>query len=198
MMRPVHVDVRLKNNLLRQRRVEMGHATNASLCAQLGICQSTYGRLENMLANPRNKRGGWTKTVRRLADYYRCLPEDLFPGDMPVLPTNRADSAIEWADVARLVSGSKRLALPASELYDEGELSAAVGRRLATLSPREEDIVRARFGIGGDEPATLAAVAERHGISIERVRCLEIRALRKLRHAGNKNGAVGDPLGDFL
>jgi RNA polymerase sigma factor (sigma-70 family) len=54
---------------------------------------------------------------------------------------------------------------------------------LARLTERERDIVEARFGF--DRPAeTLAGVGERLGISAERVRQLEERALAKLRHGG--------------
>lgn len=53
---------------------------------------------------------------------------------------------------------------------------------LSRLTDREREVVRARFGFDG-EPQTLAAVAERLGVSAERVRQIEERALAKLRRA---------------
>ncbi|MGC9394680.1 MAG: sigma-70 family RNA polymerase sigma factor [Anaerolineae bacterium] len=50
------------------------------------------------------------------------------------------------------------------------------------LSPRELEVLRRRFGFGGGEPQTLSAVAGDLEVSRERVRQIEQRALRKLRH----------------
>lgn len=53
---------------------------------------------------------------------------------------------------------------------------------LSTLSPREETIIRQRFGLGSEKPKTLDEVGNNIGISKERVRQVEDNALRKLRH----------------
>ncbi len=54
---------------------------------------------------------------------------------------------------------------------------------LAHLSEREQEIVTARFGLDGRRPERLAEVGARLGVSAERVRQLEERALAKLRAA---------------
>lgn len=53
---------------------------------------------------------------------------------------------------------------------------------LSTLSPREETIIKQRFGLGNEKPKTLDEVGNNIGISKERVRQVEDNALRKLRH----------------
>jgi RNA polymerase primary sigma factor len=53
---------------------------------------------------------------------------------------------------------------------------------LNTLSEREASILKMRFGIGVKQPQTLEDVGEILNISKERVRQLEGKALRKLRH----------------
>ncbi|HOE12120.1 MAG TPA: RNA polymerase sigma factor RpoD/SigA [bacterium] len=53
---------------------------------------------------------------------------------------------------------------------------------LKTLPEREEVILRLRYGIGGTKTLTLDEIAERFGVTRERVRQLEVRALRKMRH----------------
>jgi RNA polymerase primary sigma factor len=55
-----------------------------------------------------------------------------------------------------------------------------VGIILATLSPREEKILRRRFGIGEETEHTLRNVGKEHGISHERVRQIQAGALTKL------------------
>jgi len=52
---------------------------------------------------------------------------------------------------------------------------------LAELTPRQSHILRLRFGLGGGEPHTLEEIANKFGLSRERIRQLEKEALRRLR-----------------
>lgn len=58
---------------------------------------------------------------------------------------------------------------------------------LDTLSTREADILRSRFGIGTDHPMTLEEIGQVYDLSRERIRQLEAKALRKLRHPSRAN-----------
>ncbi len=51
-----------------------------------------------------------------------------------------------------------------------------------TLSPREETVIRMRFGIGADRDHTLDEIGKRLSITRERVRQIEVKAMRKLKH----------------
>lgn len=62
-----------------------------------------------------------------------------------------------------------------------------VAHAVKSLSPREQDVLRLRFGLGGAEPQTLEAVGRALHITRERARQLEMQALEKLR--GNRAGA---------
>ncbi|HXG75007.1 MAG TPA: sigma-70 family RNA polymerase sigma factor [Gaiellaceae bacterium] len=79
------------------------------------------------------------------------------------------------------------LADPLSVEDFERVLDAVAGEQLHALlrrlSERERDIVAARLGLDGRQPEALAEVGARYGLSAERVRQLEERALAKLRHA---------------
>jgi RNA polymerase primary sigma factor len=66
------------------------------------------------------------------------------------------------------------------------DLEENVLRALSVLTPREEKILRMRFGIGATEVHTLAEVGEVFGVSRERIRQIEALALRKLRQSGNE------------
>ena len=62
------------------------------------------------------------------------------------------------------------------------DLELQVERALATLSPKEREILRLRFGIGAAGEHTLEQVGERFAVTRERIRQIEAKALRKLRH----------------
>jgi RNA polymerase primary sigma factor len=62
------------------------------------------------------------------------------------------------------------------------DLTHQVERALATLSAKEKEILRLRFGIGEEGEHTLEEVGKRFAVTRERIRQIEAKALRKLRH----------------
>jgi RNA polymerase primary sigma factor len=53
---------------------------------------------------------------------------------------------------------------------------------LKTLTPREEQVIKMRFGLGDGSEHTLEEVGQRFSVTRERIRQIEAKALRKLRH----------------
>ena len=53
---------------------------------------------------------------------------------------------------------------------------------LASLTPREERVLRMRFGIGMNTDHTLEEVGQQFCVTRERIRQIEAKALRKLKH----------------
>jgi len=61
-------------------------------------------------------------------------------------------------------------------------LQETIEEVLSELTPRQAHILRLRFGLGGGEQHTLEEIANKFGLSRERIRQLEKEALRRLRH----------------
>ena len=61
-------------------------------------------------------------------------------------------------------------------------LAEAVEKALGELPPREQEIVRMRFGLDGEQPRTLDEVGRAFNVTRERVRQIEAKTLAKLRH----------------
>ena len=75
----------------------------------------------------------------------------------------------------------KRVATPA-DAVSSLNLTEQTKKVLATLTPREEQVLRMRFGIGEKSDHTLEEVGHEFAVTRERIRQIEAKALRKLRH----------------
>jgi RNA polymerase primary sigma factor len=84
------------------------------------------------------------------------------------------DSNITFADV---IEDPHRVEHTIADLLPE-----EVEKTLSTLSPRETRVLEVRFGIGTGRAYTLEEVAREFNVSTERIRQIEVKAFRKLRH----------------
>ena len=75
----------------------------------------------------------------------------------------------------------KNIALPTENAVNHS-LEDTAHKVLATLTPREERVLRMRFGIGEHSDHTLEEVGQDFDVTRERIRQIEAKALRKLRH----------------
>jgi len=74
-----------------------------------------------------------------------------------------------------------------SEAIVNLNLAEQTRRVLSTLTPREEKVLRMRFGIGEESDHTLEEVGQDFNVTRERIRQIEAKALRKLRHPSRSN-----------
>lgn len=72
-------------------------------------------------------------------------------------------------------------------------LKSSIDEIISSLDPREAEIIMKRYGFNGEEPATLEELGDSMGVSRERIRQLESRALEKL-----KKKALKKKLNDYL
>ncbi len=75
---------------------------------------------------------------------------------------------------------------PGDEL-DVSCLREEIGEALSSLTPREEKVVRMRYGIGEPTQYSLEEIGAQFCLTRERIRQIELKALRKLRHAKRCN-----------
>ena len=69
---------------------------------------------------------------------------------------------------------------------ESNDVTEQILRVLNTLTPKEAEIIRMRFGIGCEKDCTLEEVGKHFSITRERVRQIEVKALRKLKHPSRR------------
>ena len=74
-------------------------------------------------------------------------------------------------------------------------LKMEISNVLLTLTEREEKVIRLRFGLEDGKSRTLEEVGQKFGVTRERIRQIEAKALRKLRHP-SRSRKLKDYMGD--
>ena len=77
---------------------------------------------------------------------------------------------------------ASRTSISPDDAAVSSDLGEQVRKALSTLTPREEKILRMRFGVGEKSDHTLEEVGQDFHVTRERIRQIEAKALRKLRH----------------
>ena len=71
----------------------------------------------------------------------------------------------------------------ADSVLMKSSMKTHLGTALEELDPKEEKVIKLRFGLEGEEPRTLKEIGEMMGLSRERIRQIEAQALQKLNRS---------------
>ena len=93
------------------------------------------------------------------------------------LNTPVGDDEIELGD---FIPGEESLSV--EEVVAKRELHRILDNIIATLTEREQEIINMRFGLKDGKPRTLEYIGNKLGVTRERIRQIESKALKKLRH----------------
>lgn len=128
------------------------------------IYKSTFTRRIGQISAPR-------AIMNVIAYALDSCVDDIFPA-----PNKRGHNKDIWDSV---------MAQECKSSFDqacENDIRDKLSRVLLSLSPRQEFVIRARFGLLNNHEHSLEEVAERMGLNRESVRRIESEALRKLKH----------------
>lgn len=190
-VKPYRILARIKNNRLWRAVLdlhpEVKTQSDAARCVNVGI--GIFGNIMNMKLWPASTRKDgsvrWTSIAVRISRALAYDSEYLFDPEyygvkVAALP-KFVSLEVGIAEIDR--REVEQLPAPMEEIMDDNfrNLQTAMKRVLATLTPREEQVLRMRFGVDEDKQITASEVADRFAISRKRVYEVESRALRKLR-----------------
>lgn len=157
--------------------------TQRKLAEMAGLGPQRVTALENFRAYPNAKERAALARVTGLAE------DRLFPAWLKEWATGSKRVTTEHEVTELMLSETRFKALPApvnveDEAIDEVDqalLKTYLGEALATLKPRQREVIELRYGLDRGTPRTLKEVAAVTGGSIAYARCLEAQALHTLR-----------------
>lgn len=195
------VNLKVRNNLILTAMENAGYKSVNQFCKINKLCPVQIGKLINLNRTPVKPDGSWTGLANRLADALGLFPEDLWTQEQTyfVLPTNQSHFNVTHKNLALM------LARHTGELPDECDLDAnllqqdrkrLLAEALDCLTEREAKVLQLRFGIGTDKEHTFQEIAQMFNVTNERVRQIELQALRRLKQPGYINHLkhVEDPM----
>jgi len=183
-MKEYRVDIKIKNNLLLSAIENAGFQSIAEFCREANILMSSVHALIGLKESPLRQDGTYTVAAQKLLDYFCALPEDLWTEDQlwNTLATNKGRVLLDKHQMSVLTYGGEEEVLALEDMIQKKEIQEKVNDMLQTLTPREEKLLKMRFGLNGMEQHTLEETGQAFDVSRERVRQIERKGLTKLRH----------------
>lgn len=168
-MSDYRLELAVKNNLLFMLMQERGIKTAAELSRACNVSQRSIGQMLNLKKSAYNSRLELRADVARVLDFLGALPDEAFPHEVLFDPMaeNKFSATMDREELARLSTGGSLDWLEAKEITDKATRD---------LPERMRGVLMQR--INGE---TLEEIGEELGISRERVRQIELKALRLCR-----------------
>ena len=183
------IKVTVRNNLILNAIENAGHKSVAAFCKSIGMTPQKVTELIAMRKPPLNNNGEFSHMAKLLMEELCALPTDLWTPEQLTLKLKRntaqRDVSSEGMRAALGMHAEEMLELMKPDDPDEAvlkhEMVSVVKEQLESLSPRAALILRMRFGIGCEEH-TFEEIGEKFDLTRERVRQIEAKALRHLKH----------------
>jgi RNA polymerase sigma factor (sigma-70 family) len=194
------VKVIVRNNLLLTAIEEAGYKSVASFARELGYGPGDLQELVSLRKSPVNRNGKFSDMAKKIMEVLGAAPHDLWTTEQ--LTMNLHKNSMEHVVTTKFLLDtiSMKSVLGGNVLQLEGdtyedvetpeqnqikkELKERVESSLDSLTPRQAKVLRMRFGIDGEPERTLEEVAKAFGVSNERIRQIEAKAMRLMRHPG--------------
>ncbi len=193
----VTITARARHALLLSAVREYGSVK--ALADHIGVNAATLSNWINLKSTPGRRKGYKSgesvylkpkveTAVARLCAVCKCSANDLFPDwldnqKLKAVPTRvEVTQEVSRSQIESAVADPVAM-LPAPEdVILHSELVDRIDEVLKTIPSRERLILQMRYGLNGEEPKNLTEVANFFKVTRERVKQIEMRALRKLQH----------------
>jgi RNA polymerase sigma factor (sigma-70 family) len=162
------------------------------LASEIGFSQSKMGEIINLhwIPGPRSK-----NVIKRLEEYFHVPIDILFPPEFTKDLADRLGKKhikYEEIDFVALEDAPRHyLTFNPDDIRGRDDMEARVVLALDSLSSREKEVINYRFGFTSELPLTFDEISKKMGVTKERIRQIEQKALKKLQHKKRRDFITG-------
>jgi len=179
-MQDYRVKITIRNERLLAAIEGMGFESVAKFCAEHILDYTKTSEIIRGRLKPINEDGKLNNKVENLLNILELDIKDAFtPKQLQGFKNTSYEIKVKEKELRQLVNPVKNQELKYIETEVQEKISEVLTIR---LTPREEKIIRMRFGIGLDTEHTLEEVGLKFSVNRERIRQIEAKAIRKLKH----------------
>ena len=176
-MKDYRVKITIRNDRILSK-IESEYASVKNFCMAMNL---DYQRITDLIrgTSPINAKGEIKELVKKLMEVLGCTIDELFTEKQlkGFVSHNKFETKVEEKDLMKIKQDIKPLELGMME-QDVTKVLNKIFHKF--LTPREERVIRMRFGIGTWSDSTLAEVGLQFEVTQERIRHIEQNAMKKL------------------
>ena len=178
-MNDYRVKITIRNERLLAAMEGMGYKSVAEFSRSQGLNGVKVREIFNGKIPPLDREGNPKELTKEILEILNLTIEKAFTEkQLKGFKKHTFEVKIEEEKLLQIISPAKNQEIKVIEQEVKSKLSEI----LSTLTPREEKILRMRFGIGMNTDHTLEEVGLQFSVTRDRIRQIEDKALRKLKH----------------
>jgi len=185
-MNEYRIKVSVKNNLLLTAIEEAGYKTQSEFAKAAGIRETELGRLLSLKSAPITRYGEFSLVAKAVMEALGACPTDLWTEEQLTmeLPKNTAEATVGFKDLMAIQSRmtGNLIEYDPSDKVNDSFVSKKVNEVLDELTPREKKVMQLRYGVDGAVEHTYEEIGDMYGVTRERIRQIEAKALRKMKN----------------
>ena len=178
-MNDYRVKITIRNERLLAAMEGMGYKSVAEFSRNQGLNSVKVREIFSGKIPPLDREGNPKELTKEILEILNLTIEKAFTEkQLKGFKKHTFEVKIEEEKLLQIISPAKNQEIKVIEQEVKSKLSEI----LSALTPREEKILRMRFGIGMNTDHTLEEVGRKFFVTRDRIRQIEARALRKLKH----------------
>ena len=169
-----------------------GYKSQSDFAKEIGESPSSINSLFAMRTCPINEHGEFSPVSNKIMEALGACPTDLWTLEQLTmrLTNNTAFKEINRQELIAILGKNDPDLIEFESVEDEfsfTEQKEKIMEMINTLEPKQKKIMILRFGLDGTDPHTLDELAKIFGLTRERIRQIEAKSLRKMRHPSRCN-----------
>ena len=186
-MHEYRVRISVSNNLLRTAIEKAGFKSQADFARTNDINPQHLNALIGLRYAPINADGAFSVLANRVMEALDASPTDLWTEEQltMALPKSSSTGSFDAKQLAQLQNRMtvNQIEHDVEDDVDKNMLKNKVNEILEVLTPRENKVIKLRFGLDGCEEHTLEELAKIFDLTRERIRQIEMKAMRSIKGA---------------